>query len=662
MSLEAALKKGIDQLRAGDQARAEKCFRAILDSDSRNLAALNLLAVVLMQQKRFADAEPYLRMAAKIDPGSTSTIYNHALALSALSRPAEALALLDKVVALSPQDGAAWNSRGLALAALRRHEAALASFDTALSFSPGFAETHYHRAQALKRLSRPAEAAASYVAAFSTLSGDYNLALACACASGLQQLHRHAEAIEIYNGVLAKNPRHAEALAQSLRAQMHLCIWDDYEWKVAALVELAQSEDLLVSPFSLFSLPLDRVVLRRSAERFTRTRYPAAAEPIWSGERYDRDRVRVAYVSTDFREHPVAHLIAELFEQHDRSRFEIFGFSISPKAHDRMARRIANAFDEFHDVSGRDDDDIADLLRKLEIDIAVDLNGFTTGCRPGIFNRRATPVQVNYLGFPGAMGASYIDYIIADPTLVPPHHFDGYSAKVVHLPHSFQPNDSTRLISEHIPTRAELGLPDDGFVFCCFNNSYKITPDVFAIWMRLLARVSGSVLWLRQDNPDVRANLTAQAKRHGIAPERLVFAGRTPTLADHLARQKQADLFLDTFYYNAHTTASDALWAGLPIVTLIGETYASRVAASLLHALGLPELVTRSHAEYEELIYALASDPVHLTGLRERLTVNIETRPLFDAKQLTRHLEQAYLQMQERVQRGEPPAHVTVAP
>jgi predicted O-linked N-acetylglucosamine transferase (SPINDLY family) len=327
-----------------------------------------------------------------------------------------------------------------------------------------------------------------------------------------------------------------------------------------------------------------------------------------------------------------------------------------------MTQRIAAAFDEFHFVADLTTADIAKMVREKEIDILIDLNGLTAGLRPGIFAMRPAPVQVNYLGYPSTMGASYMDYIIGDATVIPPELFDCFTEKVVHLPNTFQVNDSKREISENIPSRTDLGLPENGFVFCCFNNNFKITPDVFTIWMRLLAKTPGSVLWLRQDAPQIQNNLMAEAQKHGVDSSRLVFAPRTPTLADHLARQKRADLFVDTFYYNAHTTASDALWAGLPIVTCLGETYASRVAASVLNAVGLPELITRSHAEYEEIILQLVADSARLSDIRARLERNIKTYPLFDIGLFTRHLEDAYLQMWQRTQDGLLPDHIVVAP
>jgi len=348
-----------------------------------------------------------------------------------------------------------------------------------------------------------------------------------------------------------------------------------------------------------------------------------------------------------------------VIEQHDRARFEVTAISLGPERQDGMRARLTAAFDRFIDARNMRDREVASLLRGMEIDIAVDLQGYTKGCRPGIFARRAAPVQVNYLGYPGTMGARYMDYIIGDACLIPADHHRYYSEKVVYLPDSYQPNDSRRGIAERTPSRGELGLPETGFVFCCFNNNHKIAPRVFDIWMRLLARVEGSVLWLLEDNAAVARNLRREAALRGIAPERLVFAPRAK-MEEHLARQRRADLFLDTLPYNAHVTASDALWVGLPLLTRSGDAFAARVAASLLNAVGLPDLVTTTWEDYEKLALKLATEDGLLAGIRARLAANRATHPLFDTGRIRRHLESAYVTMWERAGRGQPPESFAV--
>ena len=333
----------------------------------------------------------------------------------------------------------------------------------------------------------------------------------------------------------------------------------------------------------------------------------------------------------------MAHHLAELFERHDRSRFEIIGVSFGADDKSEMRNRIVAAFDQFYDVRRKSDEEVAKLLKGLQIDIAVDLMGHTRHSRPGIFAYRPAPTQVNYLGYPGTMGAEFIDYIIADKMVAPFEHQPFYREKIVHLVDCYQVNDTKRNIAERTPTRQEAGLPETGFVFCCFNTNWKITPDVFNVWMRLLHAVEGSVFWLVRDNASAEQNLRKEAQQRGIDPSRLIFADRLP-LEQHLARHLLADLFLDTLPYNAHTTASVALWAGLPVVTRLGEAFAGRVAASLLNAIGLPELVTHSIEDYEALALQLARDPKLLEGYRNRLATNRLTHPLFDTDRFRRHI------------------------
>jgi predicted O-linked N-acetylglucosamine transferase (SPINDLY family) len=370
-------------------------------------------------------------------------------------------------------------------------------------------------------------------------------------------------------------------------------------------------------------------------------------------------KVRIGYFSADFRIHPVSMLIAELFEMHDRSRFEITAFAFGPEANDAMRTRLEKAFDSFIDVRAQSDAEVALLARKLGIDIAVDLGGFTEHSRPKIFARRAAPIQINFLGYPGTTGAAYMDYIVGDRIVIPAGSRDHYSEKVVYLPNSYQVNDSTRQIADQIFTRTELQLPESGFVFCCFNNNFKIRADTFDSWMRILGQVEKCVLWLLEDNPVSPANLRKEAATRGIDPNRLVFAKRVPP-PQHLARQRAADLFLDTTPYNAHTTASDALWAGLPVVTLIGESFAGRVASSLLSALNLSELITSTREEYEALAVRLATNPGMLRKIRKKLEGNRLSAPLFDTPLFAKHLEKAYMNIFKRYQSNLPPDHIFV--
>jgi predicted O-linked N-acetylglucosamine transferase (SPINDLY family) len=390
-------------------------------------------------------------------------------------------------------------------------------------------------------------------------------------------------------------------------------------------------------------------------------KYPAAPVPLWRGDVYRHDKIRVAYLSADYRTHATALLMAGVFEAHDRSRFEITAISFGADDKSPMRARLEASFDRFIDVRSIGDAEVAKKLRDMEIDIAVDLKGYTQEGRPGILAHRPAPIQAQYLGYPGTMAAGYYDYVIADPIVIPEEQRPFFSEQVAYLPDTYQCNDSKRAIAPRAPRRSEMGLPENGFVFCCFNNNHKILPQMFDIWMRLLRQIDNSVLWLLQDNLAVVRNLSREAIARGVAPERLVFARRCMP-ADHLARQRLADLFLDTLPYNAHTTCSDALWAGLPVLTVQGDCFAGRVAASLLSAHGVPELITHSLEEYEAAALKLARDPAALTAIREKVVRHRDTHALFDTVRFTRNLEAAYLTMWERYQRGERPQTFSVSP
>jgi predicted O-linked N-acetylglucosamine transferase (SPINDLY family) len=574
-----------------------------------------------------------------------------------LKRPGEALASYERALGIKPGYAEALYNRGNALLELKRPGEALASYERALAIKPDYAEALYNRGNVLLQLNRPQEALASYDRALAT-KPDFAEALNNR-GDALLDLGRHEELIENYKTLLSVKPDYDYARGGLLRAQMQCCEWAEYDESTAQTSEDIRSGKRADTPFNFLAVSESAADQLKCSQTFVADKYPAAAQPVWRGERYRHDKIRVAYLSADLRDHAVAHLIAGLFEAHDRTRFDIAAISFGPDPNDEMRARLRAAFNRFIDVREKSDQDIALLLRELEIDIAVDLQGFTKHCRPGIVAHRAAPVQVNYLGYPGTMGAPYIDYILGDQHVIPPEHQSYYTEKVVYLPECYQPNDSKRRIAARTPTRAELGLPEEGFVFCCFNNNHKINPPVFDVWARLLNKVQGSVLWLLEDNKIVARNLRQEAERRGIAPRRVIFAPRVK-MEEHLARQRLADLFLDTLPYNAHVTASDALWVGLPVVTRLGGAFAGRVAASLLNAVGLPELIAGSREDYEALALKLAFNRELLADIKARLAQNRATYPLFNTDRFRRHIEAAYVTMWERGQRGEPPAGFAV--
>jgi predicted O-linked N-acetylglucosamine transferase (SPINDLY family) len=553
---------------------------------------------------------------------------------------------------ISPQAAAlAHKDRGVALQRLRRFEEALACYELALECDPDLAAAHSNRGSVLRELKRYDAALESFARAIRIqpdFADAYNNR-----GNALLELESFEEAMRDYEKAMSLSPRFAGLFGLWFHARMWLCDWEGFGTHQAELIaRILRSEP--TSPFPVLAATDSPALQRRAAENWVQARHPPDASLGPIPHRDHPGRIRVGYYSADYHHHATAYLIAELIELHDRSRFEIVGFSFGPPRLDTMRTRLTRAFDEFREVGQDSDLDIARRSRELGIDIAVDLKGFTQAERAGIFASRAAPVQISYLGFPGSLGAPYFDYLVADRVLIPEELREQYPERIIYLPDSYQVNDRQRPIADRIYAREELGLPSSGFVYACFNANYKITPGTFDVWMRILLRTPGSVLWLLQDSVAAARNLRGEAERRGVDGGRLRFANRLP-LADHLARQRAADLFLDTYPYTAHTTASDALWAGVPLITCLGETFAGRVAASLLAAVGLPELVTTTAAGFEQLAVELATDATRLASLRARLERNRARAPLFDTPRFVRHLESAYLEVHERCRQGELP-------
>jgi len=690
---EALINLGRIQIELGDPASAVATYRKALAADPKSALAHSNLSIILRREGQSEEALTHCDAALAILPNYADahnnrgnvladleryeealTAYNKAVALASnhdsahlgrgnafwgLERRDDALAAYDRAIALNPNLVEAWLARGELLTELGRHNEALACFDRARQLRPDSAEPWLDCGNSLLALRRYDEAFGAYERALA-LMPDLPAAL-LGRANVFVEFKRFAEAYAAYDKALSLDPALAWRFVAGHRlfTKLNICDWNGLDADIAYLLSMLREGKTVSYPFpalSVPSTPADQLL----CAKFAIAELPPA-QPVWNGEIYAHDRIRIAYLSSDLREHAVAHLTAGLFEHHDKSRFETTAISFDAERDSATGRRVKAAFDRFIDAPTHTDEQIAGLIRQLEIDIVVDLNGFTRNARLGVFARRPAPIQVNYLGYAGTMGADFYDYIIADETVIPNEHTQFYSEKVVRLPGSFMANDDKRAIAERVPSRAELQLPEHGFVFCSFNQSYKIEPSVFDAWMRLLAAVDGSVLWLKDNDPVATANLRREAERRGVAPERLVFAPSLPDVADHLARQRQADLFVDTLYYNAHTTAADALWAGIPVVTCLGEAFAGRVASSLLRAVGLPELVTQSLADYEALALRLAREPGLLAATKAKLAANRLSMPLFDTARFTRNIERAYTTMWQRAQRAEPPEGFAVA-
>jgi len=563
------------------------------------------------------------QQAIKIQADSVEALNNLGMIYARLNQFDEAKKHFDLAIKIAPNNASSFNNRGNLFTGASQFEAALLDFNEAVRLKPDYAEAFNNRGNVLKSLRRLDESIASY-----------------------------GQALKI-------NPDIEFLHGSWLHSRMEICDWHDFDQHLKVLTEKVTNGRRATTCFSLLALTDSEALHLKAANIWIAYRCPVTTSLSPIVKRPKQQKIRVGYFSADFHNHATAYLIAEFLRLHDKDKFELVGFSYGPDRKDIMRQKMVSCFSVFFDVRKKSDLQVATLAREQQIDIAIDLKGFTTDSREGIFAYRTAPIQINYLGYPGTMGGVCMDYILADHTVIPTKHRDNYSEKVISLPHSYQVNDRGRVIADKIFTREELGLPATGFIFCCFNNNYKITPKTFDSWMRILKQVPQSVLWLLEDNAWAANNLRHEAMKRGVLPERLVFAKRL-TLTEHLARHRIADLFLDTLPYNAHTTASDALWAGLPLLTCMGASFASRVAASLLRALDLSELITESASAFEARAISLASDSGELSAIKEKLKRQLVTAPMFDTLTLTRHIEWAYTQVYNRYQSGLAPDHLAV--
>ena len=642
---------------SGNLAEAEKICKKLLRNVPRNFDALHQYALIQARQQKFDEALRTIDRALSIKPDAVGAHVNRGNLLRMVGRLEDALGAFDAALALDPNLMGVYNNRGNLLWQLNRDEEAIAAYQHVLRHEPNRIDALLNCGRSFAVLKRYAEAEACYD---KLLAQDPNH-FACLYNYGvtLEEQGKIDQALLQYKRARQVTPDDVGALNVAFGLEMVVCDWSNWADQSRRLIEAVRQGKSGIAPLNFIECTDDPADQLACARLWTQRKFPVTPAPLWTGERYDHDRIRVAYVSSDLRNHPVAYLTSGLFEQHDRSRFEIVAISSGAVKESAERTRLKAAFDRFIDVPDKNDREVAQLMRELEIGIAVDLNGHTEGARTAAMALRPAPVAVNYLGFPATMGSDYIDYIIADGYVIPPGLETYYSEAVVRMPDVFQVNDSRRKASERTPSRTEAGLPDQGFVFCTFNRSNKISPPFFDVWMSLLAEVEGSVLWLVGGKPQVEKNLRAEAQRRGVDPTRLVFAAPVP-YADHLARHRCADLFLDVLPFNAGTTTSDALFMGLPVVTPSGGAFAARMAGSLLTAVGLPELIASSMEEYRGHALRLAQNPAALAEVKAKLARNKDTSPLFDTKRFCRHLEAAYVTMWERIQRGEKPTGFAV--
>lgn len=714
---QAEIRMALELHRGGAVKEAAAIYQTLLKKSPQNFDLNHYLGMALIQMGKAGDAVPKLRTAVRLNPSSAAALSNLAVAYQSLNQMDDAIAIFDKIIALKPElhdpharkaalyygmgkfeeaaksfqtalemqpSAPMYNDYGVTLRELERLDDALAALDRAVEFDPKQVMALINRGNVLRDLKRPQEAIESYDKALAVdphqkealankarateeAFGTDGLQEAAALRAAAQEAAEKEASKKDVRYVEDALLKYAHAFVKAgganilpdarLYALMQMSDWSEFDTLDQFLRDV-RARKTITSPFTLIGLPTSPEDQMLCAQHYAESLYPPR-NSLWTGERYEHDKIRIAYLSSDFHNHATAFLMAGMFEHHDKSKFHVTGLSAGIDDNSAIRERLKKAFDVFVDVREMSDEEVSKWVRKNEIDILIDLKGYTRDNRFGILSRRCAPVQITYIGYPGTLGSPCVDYAIADEHVVPPSVLEYFTEKVIFMPDTYQVNDKYRKMSDTVPTRTELGLPEDKFVFCSFNQTYKMTPDMFDVWMRILKRVPDSVLWMYSISPAAIRNLTAEAEKRGVDGKRLIFAGFA-VQADHLARIARADLCLDNIPCNGHTTTSDALWAGLPVLTCPGPTFAGRVASSLLSAIDMPELIRPTLADYEEEAVRLATQPDVLKALRDKLVANKETTPLFNTALFTKNIEKAYEMAYERQRSGLAPEHFHV--
>lgn len=684
---------GIRYYQSGNLLEAEACFQEVLKSQPHNPDLWRLLGIVATQQQHYSSAVERLKRSIELEPNVPKSYSTLGIVYLRQQKCPDAIECFQTAIQLQPDDASAHAQLGNVYQLQGQSDEAISAYRQALHLQPNLSSVRTKLGQIYKEQRKFPEAIASFQQVLQlqpdshhvqyTLGNLYqqtdNLKAAVACyqralklqpdffqacfnlGNAWKGLGRLEDVIVCYERAFHIAPENSDVLEEYVWGLREICCWDGIPALEQSLVAASQTDRWSAPPFPMLAIDDDPAVQLAVAKKFCTSVIEPSISPQWTFKPRNHDTIRLAYLSADYHEHPTAYLMAELFERHDRSRFELYAISFGQADCTPMRQRLERAFERFIDVRQLAPFEVAEYIHGLGIDILVDLKGYTKDSRPQILAYRPAPIQVNYLGYPSTMGAEFMDYILVDPFLVPPDQQPYFTEQLIHLPDCYQVNDSQRTIAVRTPSRQECCLPERGFVFCCFNNSHKLTPAFFDVWMRLLNAVPGSVLWLLGRNQLMEANLRKEAFTRDVNPDRLIFAPLCK-LPEHLARQRLADLFLDTSPCNAHTTTSDALWVGLPVLTCAGRIFAARVAGSLLHAIGLPELVTHSLEDYEALALKLATQPDELREIRSKLARNRAQKPLFDCDRFRRNIESAYTHMWSRWQQGEHPRAFTVSP
>ena len=616
--------QGASNAALGRFDKAIECYEKILKINPNSAIAYFNIAVMYDKLKSPKYAIKNYKNATKIKSDYADAHNNMGSAYKELNDFDRALNAYQKATLIQPNHAFAYNNMGNIYKDKGDHKKAIDAFEKAILFKKNYMEAFINLGDALK------------------------------------DIGKNTEAILVYDKVLEIQPANEKVIAHRNFLLRLICEWEKIEKDTAKISKLGIHEGD-VGPFTVMSLEDSPERHKLRAVAHTEKKFPRRKLQEYNHPKAKKNHIRIGYMSSDFKTHPVAFLIAKIIENHNKKQFKVYGYSIGPVVIDEMNIRLQKAFDVYKEIGHETDEQIATTIQKDNIDILIDLNGHTKDRRTGVLCLRPASIQINYLGFPGTMGADYIDYIIADKILIPDKFENFYSENIIRLPHSYMPTDNTRIISNKPISRKEQGLPEDGIVFCCFNNSYKISSIEFDIWMLIVGRIDNSVLWLNIKNKLVRENICRAAQIRGIDPSRIIFANSLP-MEEHLARYALADIFLDTFNFNAHTTASEALWAGLPVVTKLGKSFAARVAGSLLSAVGLDELITHTELEYEELILELALNPKKLKKIKHKLNKNKITEPLFDTELYISHIEQSYLKAYDNYLLGNNTVNINISP
>ena len=585
-------------------------FEKTINLDKNNLGAYNNLGASLQQLRRFEQAVKVYEKVLSFKPDFTDALNNLATCFANLKKYDQAISYFEKILRINKNNSVVYNNLGNIYKEINQHKKSIENYNKALEINPNYHLTYLNLGDTLIELK------------------DYNGALIN------------------YKNLIKLSPKHHFIEGKILHTNMQICNWENYENDLKNLFQSLEKHEKIIDPFSIISITEKVDHQKRASEIFSNYKFPKQLENKINSDKNNL-KTRLGYFSPDFCDHPVLHLIFDVFKNHNKNKFEIFAFSFGPRKKDEMTEQVKKYFNEFIDINDKSDEEVSMLSRKMGIDIAIDLCGFTNFNRAGIFSHRAAPLQVNFLGYPSTMGSTFIDYLIADRIVIPEDQKLNYSENIAYLPNCYQPNMAVKNISKTKITRNEEGLPADAFVFCNFNSNYKITPEIFKVWMNILKNVSNSVLWLLETNNESSKNIIKEAKKNNINENRIIFAKHLPN-KDHLKRIELADIFLDTFPYSAHTTASDFVRAGIPLITLKGESFASRVAASILNQVNLNELVTKNKNEYQKLAISIGTDNEKLKNLKEKLKESISDSNLFNSVLYTKHLEDLFINLSKK--------------